>query len=287
MAAMSGCKTATPRQPSVEQPPTVVMPPTPAPTTVVDVAPPSAAPDFRQAPPVVTYEPAAGITYTVKKGDSLSLIAARYGVSAREIAELNGIANPNKIRIGQKLVLPAYAKERAVRKPASKTTSKSATAKKPAASQPVVAGDGEYVVKPGDSLWKIAHTLQIRTADLRAVNNLQSDKLQIGQKLKLPASASSGAAIPDAAVPPPVAPAVENPLPVPAVDPAIPAVEPVSPVAQAPVLDAETFEITVAAGESIESIATKYGVLTSDITRLNNITEVAPGQKIKLPLPTP
>jgi murein DD-endopeptidase MepM/ murein hydrolase activator NlpD len=39
----------------------------------------------------------------------LSKIASKVGVTAREIAELNGIKDPNKIKLGQKLVLPSYA----------------------------------------------------------------------------------------------------------------------------------------------------------------------------------
>lgn len=46
--------------------------------------------------PVQTY-------YVVKKGDTLGEIAEKYGTTYKAIAKLNGIANPNKIYIGQKL----------------------------------------------------------------------------------------------------------------------------------------------------------------------------------------
>ena len=45
-------------------------------------------------------------TYTVKAGDFLKQIAARYGVSWQTIAQLNGLVNPNYIYPGQKLVIP-------------------------------------------------------------------------------------------------------------------------------------------------------------------------------------
>lgn len=49
-----------------------------------------------------------GVTvYTVKKGDTLSAIAAKYGTTYQEIAAYNGIANPNLIRVGQKIKIPA------------------------------------------------------------------------------------------------------------------------------------------------------------------------------------
>lgn len=45
------------------------------------------------------------ITYTVKAGDTLSKIASKYGTTYQKIAKDNGIANPNKIYVGQKLVI--------------------------------------------------------------------------------------------------------------------------------------------------------------------------------------
>ena len=43
------------------------------------------------------------VTYTVKKGDTLSGIAAKYGTTYQKIAKENNIANPNFIKVGQKL----------------------------------------------------------------------------------------------------------------------------------------------------------------------------------------
>jgi LysM repeat protein len=50
---------------------------------------------------------AAPQTYTVVKGDSLSKIAARFGVKTADLAAFNGIANPDDIKIGQVLKIPA------------------------------------------------------------------------------------------------------------------------------------------------------------------------------------
>lgn len=51
---------------------------------------------------------AQGVTvYTVKKGDTLSRIAAKYGTTYQAIAAYNGIKNPNAIRVGQKIKIPA------------------------------------------------------------------------------------------------------------------------------------------------------------------------------------
>ena len=51
----------------------------------------------------------AGGTHTITDGQTLSSIAARYGVSSKAIAEANGIADPNRIRAGQRLTVPGTA----------------------------------------------------------------------------------------------------------------------------------------------------------------------------------
>jgi LysM repeat protein len=50
--------------------------------------------------------PVGGRTYTVRPGDNLSSIAAKFGTSTRALVQLNGIPNPSRIRVGQVLKLP-------------------------------------------------------------------------------------------------------------------------------------------------------------------------------------
>lgn len=296
-----GCRTKGPDQTKVEPPPTAIMPPSPPPANSLNLTPPPAMPVFTPPPPMNTMpESTGGMSYTVKSGDSLSKIAAHHGVSAREIAELNNITNPGKIRVGQKLVLPAYAKEGATAaskkstggKKSSKTTAKKSSGGTSAAGKTTAAaGEGEYVVKSGDSLSKIATHLHTSVKALKAANSLQSDKLKIGQKLKVSGASGASAkpAAPDSATPSNTAPVDATPAPAPVPTPsATPAASPgVGSAAPAAPAAPQTFEVDVAAGDTLDSIATKYGVLPTDIKKLNNITEVAPGQKIKLPLPTP
>jgi LysM repeat protein len=54
-------------------------------------------------------ESAETVTYVVDQGDTLSRIATRFGVPAGAIMELNGLRNPNHIRLGQKLKIPRQA----------------------------------------------------------------------------------------------------------------------------------------------------------------------------------
>lgn len=60
---------------------------------------------------------AQGVTvYTVKKGDTLSQIVAKYGTTYQAIAAYNGIKNPNAIRVGQKIKIPASTAPAALKK---------------------------------------------------------------------------------------------------------------------------------------------------------------------------
>lgn len=52
------------------------------------------------------------VTYTVKKGDSLGLIAKRFGVTASDLTLINKISRPDLIRVGQKLTIPISGSRR-------------------------------------------------------------------------------------------------------------------------------------------------------------------------------
>ncbi|CAI6222825.1 N-acetylmuramoyl-L-alanine amidase [Bacillus sp. FSL M7-1004] len=62
----------------------------------------------------------SGTTYTVKKGDTLSAIAKEHGVSVATLQSLNGIKNPNLIKVGQ--VLKLTGSSTSSTKPSSKKT---------------------------------------------------------------------------------------------------------------------------------------------------------------------
>jgi LysM repeat protein len=282
---LQGCGTTRARQgETADAPPAPVMPPSPmaeqgtAPVTPRPVFQPPVA--VESAPSGV--EAAGGQTYAIQKGDSLSKIAYRYGVSAREIAELNNIKDPNKIRIGQKILLPAYARSEPLPKPAKKA---SAPATKPTA-KASAAGGGDYVVKAGDSLSKIASRQGTTVKALRESNNLKGDMIRVGQKLVIPGAgkqASEASAPAPAAVPPPV------PVPPAEATPAL-APAPAPAPADAPASADVPFEYQLKPGETLDDVARNFAVLKQDLMSLNNITDesqVQPSQKIKIPLGNP
>jgi LysM repeat protein len=91
--------TATPARPTPTAEPTLV-PSDGDPTA----APPAATP----APPARTPKPTpdSPTTYTVKSGDTLSGIAAEHGTTWQELARLNRLSDPRRLRVGQVLELP-------------------------------------------------------------------------------------------------------------------------------------------------------------------------------------
>jgi LysM repeat protein len=279
-----GCGTLTPREEVPAQPSEANMPPSPAAerARLEAMTPPPVVNQREVAPAPVVVPEEVGPTYTIEKGDSLSSVAYRYGVSWREVAELNGIKDPSKIRIGQKIKLPAYAKSTPA--PRKKSTAKAAT--KPGggadASAPAAAG-GEYVVKSGDSLSRIASRNGTTIKALRAANNLTGDKLRIGQKLVLPGGKTPAVEVPAPAPVPEVLPTPTiEPLPLtPTVDAA-----PVATDLGAPTAGDVPFEYTVKAGEKLADVARMFSVLEQELLTLNGLAAdtVKAGDKIKIPM---
>jgi len=290
---IQGCGTRRAAGP-VEPPPAPVMPPrqdtsiTPAPRPVFQ-------PPIPVEPAPSMMVPTDGRSYTVQKGDSLSKIASRLGVSARELAEINNIKDPNRIVVGQVLALPDYAKSVPASAPVAPRVERAV----------VPEGGAMYVVQAGDSLSKIAVKHGVRVNDIREANKLSGDLIRVGQKLVIPGSSARTATQPKPAAAPKPAPApapapVPAPVPAPAPAPApapsamLAPMPPPAPVAAAPaaaprvdVPQDQPLDYTVQDNDTLESIATLFIVKVEDIMALNGITDAkAPlkvGQKLKIP----
>lgn len=174
----------------------------PPPATNAAVLPPPVAPPLTP-PPVAPMAPAAGTEYTIVSGDTLGKIARKNGLTVKAIEDANPGVDPKKLRPGKKLIIPASS--------ASET---------PAAPGALAAtdtgGEKTYVVKSGDTLSKIARKNGVTLKALRAANNLTTDHIKVGDKLKVPAKVETAAApapTPDTSAPPAVPPAT-TPAPV-------------------------------------------------------------------------
>lgn len=98
-------------------------------------------------------------TYVVQNGDSLYSISRMYGISVDDIKNANNLTS-NILTIGQVLTIPTDE--------VSSNTS------------------NLYVVQKGDSLWSIANRFGVSINQIRMINNLNSDILNIGQTLIIP-----------------------------------------------------------------------------------------------------
>ena len=104
-------------------------------------------------------------TYIVKKGDTLYSIAKQFNLKIEDIIKENEL-NGNILDIGQLLLIP------------NKSNSEN--------EELLVEEYDVYIVKKGDSLWKIARENNITVPELIDLNNLNDLTLQINQKLLIP-----------------------------------------------------------------------------------------------------
>lgn len=116
----------------------------------------------------VIYYPVNDNYYVVQKGDSLWSISSKLGVSVSDIKKSNNLSS-NNLSIGQVLIIPS--------KKSDDEKSK--------------ADENVYVVKKGDSLWLIAKNYNTSVDEIKRLNNLSSNTLSIGQRLKIPNAITS------------------------------------------------------------------------------------------------
>jgi LysM repeat protein len=122
----------------------------------------------------------AGATeYAIVKGDLLEKIAKKFHVSVKAITDANAGIEPTKLKIGQKIHIPAA--------PAPTASAATGAASTGGAS---TSGEQTYTVKSGDNLSSIAKEKGTTVKALRAANSLKTDRITVGQKLKIPVKAS-------------------------------------------------------------------------------------------------
>ncbi len=119
-------------------------------------------------------------THTVKRGETLSDIAAKHGTSVQALLKANNLTlkQANRIYAGKKLIIPGKGGKAG--STASSSSSKSSST---------------YVVRNGDTVSDIAAANGISTQELLKANNMnttQASRIRPGQKLTIPGKASSG-----------------------------------------------------------------------------------------------
>lgn len=163
---------------------------------------------------------------TLRPGETVATLSKRYGVPEKEILKANGLTNASDAAAGQAIIIPTYgARATPVRAsadgallpqgqapvpnrapeqkvavlPAAGTLRDKSQSGDNASGNKVVSGDGKapaptggsYVVKPGDSLTKIAKATGTPIDALKAANGLKDANIRVGQSLKLPGAGAA------------------------------------------------------------------------------------------------
>ena len=106
---------------------------------------------------VVRAAPAAEVIYTVQRGDTLSTIAARYGVTVAALQQVNGLAG-TIIVVGQQLIVPETA----------------------AVAAAAPAAQFRYIVKRGDTLFRLAQIYGTSVLGIQRASGITGTRLEIG-----------------------------------------------------------------------------------------------------------
>ena len=116
---------------------------------------------------------AATGSYTVRRGDTVSEIAKRHGVSSRSIVVANGLTDPHRVIAGKTLQIPGAG----------------------AGSAAAASTGASYKVRSGDTLSDIAARLGVSTGALARANGItQPNRLATGRTLSVPASGGAAGA---------------------------------------------------------------------------------------------
>jgi LysM repeat protein len=111
--------------------------------------------------------PTDTVVHVVQWGETLQIIALRYGTTSAAIASANNLANPNFVYAGQRLIIPTGT------------------------AAPAVASTSIHIVSPGDTLRNIAARYGTTVRYLASINGLPNpDFIWVGQALKVPSSSS-------------------------------------------------------------------------------------------------
>lgn len=149
------------------------VPSTPVPTSPAPITP---IPSFPADPlPLAPTTLPAGAEYVVQKGDVAYKVAKARGVTLKQLQEANPNVDLAKLKIGQKLQVPAPTPASAADTGASDAGSTSAT----------------HTVRGGENLSRIAKRYGVTVKEIRAANGLKSNDIKVGQKLRIPSAAGA------------------------------------------------------------------------------------------------
>lgn len=231
-------------------------------------------------PPAAVRAPSGNLqAYVVQPGDTLTRIARRHRTNPLWIQQANQIPDPNRLRAGQKILIPLGGGGNVVTAPPaqSQPPSQPVVATTPPPTAPVVAQPGQptssHTVRDRETLYSIARAYGTSASRLQQMNNISDPRLlREGQKLVVPGAGSS---VPS--VPPPAASASK----------------PASVTGSLPSKGFDErkyrfYTYIVDRGDTLDSLARNYGIARKSIEQANNLSSadrLRIGQELMIPIP--
>ena len=192
------------------------------------------------------------VKHKIRRGEAISTIAAKYGVSQYAILEANNLSRRSKIYAGKTLIVPVPLDRdynKSIQKPSNRKASNSI-----------------YAVRSGDTMWDIARAFGTTVSSLRRENSIvRGSRIYVGQKLKIPSSAKklkekNSTSKTYASTNTSKSSSKSN-------------------------KKSETKTYKVRSGDTLWDIARSYGTTTANIRRMNGLgrsSRIYPGQKLKV-----
>lgn len=198
------------------------------------------------------------VTHTIRKGETIGSIAAKYGVSQYAIMESNQLGRSTQIIAGKNLIVPV---------PLDREFSTDDGKK----NREYVADGSVYTVRQGDTMWDIARAFATSVDALRRVNYIERGaRIYVGQRLKIPSDAGTLKKRGQPDKPPIYAYEDRSSADAPP---------------QAAISSGENQTHKVRAGDTLWEIARMYGTTTANLRRLNNLGRsgrLYPGQILQV-----
>lgn len=208
-------------------------------------------------------------TYSARRGDSVDQIARKHGVLPSYLRAVNGRLKERKGKLTQPMLLMVPSQGGLIK--ASLDAAPGAGVQPSRLAAPQAGSPGlpaTYRVRAGDSLYTIAQKFDLEIDDLRELNNLRGNHLSIGQSLRLNGPSA------------PLLNTSARPLPA-----SVSAATPPPAKASTPLAKGSPRTYTVRTGDTLYSIARRFGVALDDLMRWNNLdpkSVIQPGRQMKV-----
>ncbi|KAB7666221.1 LysM peptidoglycan-binding domain-containing protein [Plesiomonas shigelloides] len=160
---------------------------------VVDIDQPG--PIVEKAPVKTSSSAAKAQVHVVKRGETLTRIAEQYDTDVATLKRLNRMKS-GELLVGQKLKLPSAASSSSAEVTESRPRPPVVDQPEPVVeSRAAASATTVHTVTRGETLLRIAEKYDTTLAELRSLNNLKRDQVNVGQKLKVPSGKASSAPV--------------------------------------------------------------------------------------------